>query len=311
MLSYIIMNFLFFIIITILRIAFYTLIERKLLRLLQTRSGPKFNRFIGTLQPIFDAVKLGSKESDKMESFRFKIFRICPLLILFISLRYWLICPIATTRIFYTFFFFLAILGVRVYPSLVGGWSSNSRYSLLGCIRRVAQSVSYEAVLSLLLIRYMININTTSFTTINNSISTITQALTFKVLLGLIWVFCILAEMNRPPFDFSEGESELVSGFNTEYQGFFFSFFFIAEYLMMVFISIISCIIWVGCSINWVMTIFISLGFILLFVIVRGVVPRYRYDLLMYIAWGPFMILVLYSLTQIILLTSLIELMWR
>lgn len=219
----------------LIRVAFVTLLERKILGLSQHRKGPNKVRLGGLLQPIADAVKLFLKENIYIRARNKILFTLAPgmaiVLILFLSSN----LPMEIKSGFPALaVLILRILGLGVYPVFVAGWRSNSKYSLLGRIRGVAQTISYEISLALFLfvmfifyVRYNIRVRF--------------EDRRFNIIIGFPLILFILiravAETNRTPFDFAEGESELVSGFNTEYGAGLFALIFMAEYGIIIFFS--------------------------------------------------------------------------
>lgn len=178
---------------------------------------------------------------------------------------------------------FLSILGLGVYPILIRGWSSNSNYSLIGSIRALAQTISYEV--SLIFIIMSITFISCSINFYNIlSIQKYFIFIFFQINM-IIWLISILAETNRTPFDFAEGERELVSGFNTEFSSSPFAIIFIAEYIIILFFSIITSIIFIGISIFSPLIMVNSIIIIFFFIWTRATLPRYRYDKLMLLCW--------------------------
>nr|AWV83327.1 NADH dehydrogenase subunit 1 [Meimuna oshimensis] len=267
-------------------VAFLTLMERKVLSYIQIRKGPNKMGIMGLLQPIADAIKLFFKEHTIPMMSNYIIYVISPIIGLFNSLLIWSIYPFLINCISFNFglLFFFCCASMGVYSMMITGWSSNSNYALLGCIRSIAQSISYEVSLILILLCPTLMIesfNLIDFFFIQNLIWMILLMLP----LSLCWISSSMAETNRSPFDFSEGESELVSGFNVEYSGMGFAFIFLSEYSSIIFMSLLYCLIFLGGKINSfifpIQVIMISF----LFIWTRGTLPRYRYDKLMYLAW--------------------------
>jgi len=184
--------------------------------------------------------------------------------------------------------FILCCSRLRVYTIIIAGWSSNSNYALLGGLRSVAQTISYEVSLFLILLSFLflvIRLNLLDFIKYQKFIWLFFLTLPLRI---IFFVSC-LAETNRTPFDFAEGESELVSGFNVEYRSGGFALIFLAEYSRILFIRILCRILFLGGDI-YSFYFFIKLGFIsFLWIWVRGTLPRFRYDKLMYLAWKRFL----------------------
>jgi NADH-ubiquinone oxidoreductase chain 1 len=191
--------------------------------------------------------------------------------------------------------FFFCCMSFGVYIVMLAGWSSNSVYALLGSLRAIAQTISYEVALVLILISILFMIG--SFNLIYFDLYQ--KNIWFLVLffpIGLMWIISSLAETNRTPFDFAEGESELVSGFNVEYGAGGFALIFLAEYARILFIRILFSLLFLGSQLISLF-FFLKLTFIsFLFIWIRGSLPRYRYDKLMNIAWKRYLPSVLYFL---------------
>lgn len=274
------------IIFVLIGVAFLTLIERKILRYIQIRKGPNKVGFIGILQPISDAIKLFLKEQTIPLLSNYIIYVISPIIGLFNSLLIWSIYPylINCSSFNLGIIFFFCCTRIRVYRIIISGWSSNSNYSILGCVRAVAQTISYEVSLILIILCPILMVeryNILDYIYIQQNIWFI-----FLIMpLSICWLSSSIAETNRSPFDFSEGESELVSGFNVEYRSRRFAFIFLAEYSRIIFIRIIFCILFIGRKFNsFLFPIQITI-MSFLFIWVRGTLPRYRYDKLIYLAW--------------------------
>lgn len=274
----------------IIRVAFLTLLERKVLGYIQIRKGPNKIGFLGVLQPFCDAVKLFTKEQVNPTLSNFFIFYFSPVLSLFLSLVVWICLPYLIK--FYSFefgvLFFFCCLSMGVYIVMIAGWSSNSMYALLGSLRAIAQTISYEVALVLILLSVLFilgRFNLLYFELFQNNFWFL--FLFFPI--GVIWIVSSLAETNRTPFDFAEGESELVSGFNIEYGAGGFALIFLAEYASILFIRILFSLLFLGAR-SLSLLFFFKLNFIaFLFIWVRGAFPRYRYDKLIYIAWKRYL----------------------
>nr|ADZ28504.1 NADH dehydrogenase subunit 1 [Toxorhynchites amboinensis] len=271
-------------------VAFLTLLERKVLGYIQIRKGPNKVGFIGLLQPFSDAVKLFTKEQTYPLLSNYLVYYFSPIFSLFLSLLIWLCIPYLIKL--YSFnlgiLFFLCITSLGVYTVMIAGWSSNSNYALLGGLRAVAQTISYEVSLALILLSLIFlvgNYNFLNFFLFQKYI----WFIIFCYPLSLVWFASCLAETNRTPFDFAGGESELVSGFNVEYSSGGFALIFLAEYSSILFMSMLFCVIFLGADIY---SIFFFLKLVIIsfmFIWVRGTLPRFRYDKLMYLAWKSFL----------------------
>nr|QNP10005.1 NADH dehydrogenase subunit 1 [Ochthebius lederi] len=271
-------------------VAFLTLLERKVLGYIQIRKGPNKVGMAGIPQPFSDAIKLFTKESIFPSMSNVIMFYMSPIFSLFFSLFLWLCMPFMSFLFNFNLsgLFILCISSLSVYSIMVAGWSSNSNYSLLGGMRAVAQSISYEVSLSLIFLSFLfliLSLNLYNFMLYQMYIWFI--FLYFP--LCFMWIVSSLAETNRTPFDFAEGESELVSGFNVEYSSGGFALIFLAEYSSILFMSMLCCILFLGGDI-YSFSFFMKLGFMSFFWIwVRGTLPRFRYDKLMYLCWKSFL----------------------
>nr|AML25588.1 NADH dehydrogenase subunit 1 [Staphylinidae sp. BMNH 1274640] len=271
-------------------VAFLTLLERKVLGYIQIRKGPNKVGLIGMLQPFSDAIKLFSKESVYPMMSNFNFYYFSPIMNLFLSLMLWICMPFFSMLYSFNFGFlyFLCVSSLGVYSVMISGWSSNSNYALLGGIRSVAQTISYEVSLSLILMSFLMMILSLNLMDLMKY-----QVMLWFIFLffplGLMWFVSSLAETNRTPFDFAEGESELVSGFNVEYSSGGFAMIFLAEYSSILFMSMMCVMLFMGGNfINFLF--FLKLSFMSFFWIwVRGTLPRYRYDKLMFLAWKSYL----------------------
>nr|AUN27903.1 NADH dehydrogenase subunit 1 [Conocephalus differentus] len=275
-------------------VAFLTLLERKVLGYIQIRKGPNKVGFSGVPQPFADAIKLFSKESTMPVMSNFMLYYFSPIISLCLSLIVWSIFPFMTNMISFNLglLFFLACTSLGVYTVMVAGWSSNSNYALLGSLRAVAQTISYEVSLALILLSCVFLIE--SYCMLDfMKYQEYSWFMFISFPLMLVWFSSCLAETNRTPFDFAEGESELVSGFNIEYSGGGFALIFLAEYTSILFMSMLFCVMFLGGGLFSVM-FFMKLVFMsFLFIWVRGTLPRFRYDKLMCLAWKSYLPLAL------------------
>nr|ATN95828.1 NADH dehydrogenase subunit 1 [Mesocapnia daxingana] len=271
-------------------VAFLTLLERKVLGYIQLRKGPNKVGFAGIPQPFCDAIKLFTKEQTYPVLSNYLPYYFSPVFSLFLALLAWMVMPYLMGL--YTFnlglIFFLACTSLGVYTVMIAGWSSNSNYALLGGLRAVAQTISYEVSLALILLSFVFLIGGYCLTEFFHYQQNIWFFfLTFP--LALSWFASCLAETNRTPFDFAEGESELVSGFNVEYSSGGFALIFLAEYASILFMSMLFSVIFLGANTSsplfYVKVAFLAFAFIW----ARGTLPRFRYDKLMFLAWKSFL----------------------
>nr|YP_009048666.1 NADH dehydrogenase subunit 1 [Anourosorex squamipes]AHZ18284.1 NADH dehydrogenase subunit 1 [Anourosorex squamipes] len=294
-------NLLMMIVPVLLAVAFLTLIERKVLGYMQLRKGPNIVGPYGLLQPIADAVKLFIKEPLRPTTSSVTMFIMAPILALTLALTMWIPLPMPYPLINMNLglLFLLAVSSLSVYSILWSGWASNSKYALIGALRAVAQTISYEVTLAIILLSVILMNG--SFT-LNTLI--ITQQYSWLLMstwpLAMMWFISTLAETNRAPFDLTEGESELVSGFNVEYAAGPFALFFLAEYANIIMMNILTTILFLGAmhimylpelySINFtIKALFLTISFLW----VRASYPRFRYDQLMHLLWKNFLPLTL------------------
>ena len=277
--------------------AFVTLFERKILGYRQIRKGPNKVSIIGLIQPFNDAIKLFSKElvfpnlSNALQYF------ISPILGLIIVLISFFLFPFKEINfsISISVLFIYMILRINVYPVLFSGWASNRKYALLGRLRSVAQTVSYEVRLALMLIFYLtinMSLNLNFIISINYYWY---KFFLFLPIVG-IWLISCVAETNRTPFDFAEGESELVSGFNIEYGRVGFALIFMAEYARIIFIRIIFSLIFFSYRTNNLYFYLLITLLVIVWVWIRTTFPRYRYDKLINLAWKIYLPITLFLL---------------
>lgn len=279
--------------VALLAIAFYTLLERKILGYAQERKGPNKVGVIGLPQPLADALKLFIKEQATPSQSNPFPYILAPIIRLILALILWSLYPTTTPSLFITLgiILFICISSLNVYTTLGAGWSSNSKYALLGALRRVAQTISYEIRIALILIAILCIYISFNFFKILNYTNLWIFFLTAPLI--YIWFITCLAETNRTPFDFAEGESELVSGFNVEYSRGRFALIFIAEYINILFIRILSAILFLSSERIFLLS---NLSLVIkttilafLFIWIRGRFPRIRYDRLINLTWKTFL----------------------
>nr|YP_010250542.1 NADH dehydrogenase subunit 1 [Cerceris bucculata]QTV22612.1 NADH dehydrogenase subunit 1 [Cerceris bucculata] len=279
--------YLIMIITVLFSVAFLTLMERKILGYMQNRKGPNKILYMGLFQPFSDAMKLLTKEFFFIKNSNYIYFIFSPLLAFIISMFIWLVYPFMFNIYYLNFslIFIFSCLGFNVYSSMIGGWSSCSNYSMLGSIRAVAQSISYEV--SMILMIFCLMIMSESYMLIDyNQLQEYLGYYYYFMPLYTMFFISILAELNRTPFDLVEGESELVSGFNTEYLSSLFTLFFLAEYSMILFMSMLIVLLFFGFNNYFILNYMFHVYSILW---IRAVYPRIRYDQLMFMCWKIFL----------------------
>ena len=295
-------------VLVIVAVAFFTLMERKVLGYIHIRKGPNKPGPAGLLVPFADAVKLFLKEIRYPLLRNKTLFSTIAILIMLVPIILWFVNPIES---FHTdpkviCIFVVAIARIGVYGTLGAGWRRNSKYRLLGALRAVAQTISYEVRITIIIL-----------TSVIFFFYDITQEKRVRIwgwnfLITMIFAVSVLAEANRSPFDFAEGERELVSGFNTEYRSVLFVIVFLAEYISILFISFLCRMLFLASSIVELFAGGITIGFF--YIWARGTLPRFRYDQLIYLAWKVFLPISLFILvlkTTIFSMWELWKLIWR
>jgi len=270
-------------------VAFFTLVERKVLGYIILRRGPNKPSLSGLLVPFADALKLLTKPFIITSTSRPFLTRFACFLIFIIPRLLW-VFVLTSSPIWdwsYTLLRLLIWMSLSVYALLAAGWGSNSKYSTLGGTRCIAQCISYEVCFTLLLLGFRVLSSFSIF-----SISPHWGFLLYAHLV-LILYLAVLAETNRSPFDFAEGESELVSGYNVEYSGPGFVVLFLAEYLSILFISFLTGSM--ACDSSFFCSTIFCLFFAFTFIWVRGTLPRFRYDQLISLSWKSLLPVVLSS----------------
>lgn len=269
--------------------AYTTYYERRALARIQTRIGPNRAGPAGLLQPVADAIKLIFNEElipTKADKF---LFLLAPVLTVLPSLIIWAVIPWGTSitifgRVIPLYLvdinvgalYLMAVASIAVYGIVIAGWSSNSKYPLLGSLRSTAQIISYELSLGLAFVGPILIANSMSLVSIVEKQQETTWFILLQPLGFVIFFLAVLAEINRAPFDMPEAEQELVGGYHTEYSGMKFALFFMAEYIKMIAVSAIAATLFLGGysgpwvdSIPWLGPIYLLLKIvILLFVII-------------------------------------------
>lgn len=304
----------------LISVAYFTLVERKILGTIQRRRGPNVIGAFGLLQPLSDGLKLLVKEILLPSSANKILFLIAPFITFVLSVMNWAIIPItynsSVTQVNLSVLFVFAISSLGVYGILLSGWASNSKYAFLGSLRSAAQMISYEVSIGFTIITLFLFVGSLDF----NSIVLIQDGVWFVVPffpLFLIFFTSALAETNRHPFDLPEAEAELVSGYNVEYSAMNFALFSLGEYSNMLVMSALNVIFFFGgwlppkilsvpfyaitqnfsmYTINWLEIILHSFCFsfkiclfVAAYVFMRAALPRYRYDQLMDLGWKVFL----------------------
>ena len=312
-------KFLNIILTVLLMVAFYTVKERKIISFIQRRKGPALVGFAGLLQAVADGLKLLIKEGSEPTNADRALYIFCPIFAFFLSLLAWSVIPLGFNfqyvEMRFNILFLLAVSSLNVYTIILSGWSSNSRYALLGALRAAAQMISYEISFSVILLSVII---CTGSLNIYNIVAA--QSYCWFCIqhlpVFLMFLFTIVAETNRLPFDFAEAESELVSGFNVEYSGMSFALFFLSEYSNMILMSTLASLLFLG---GWgipyithllpysLLPVVLGIKTLIImsfFVSIRATLPRYKYDLLMSLGWKTFLPLSLswFIMTTFILL---------
>jgi NADH-quinone oxidoreductase subunit H len=282
--------------------AYLVLLERKFIARLQIRYGPNRAGKFGLLQPIADTVKMMVKEDTVPEAADRTIFKLAPAIVAFTALMMFAVVPLGSditiggrkiplviTDLNIGLLFVFAMSALGVYGVALGGWASNSKYSLLGGIRGAAQMISYELSLGLSLVPIVMLARSFSLVDIVNAQAAypfiLVQPLSF-----VIFIISAMAESKRIPFDLPEAENELGAGYHTEYSGMRFGLFFLGEYVHMQVLGALTAVFflggWRGPLLPPVLWLFIKIIFVSLIMIwVRATLPRLRYDQLMALGW--------------------------
>lgn len=288
----------------LLAVAFLTLAERKVMASMQRRKGPNVVGLFGIFQPLADGLKLLVKEPVLPSNANSIIFLAAPVLTFMLSLISWAVIPfgygVVLSDLNLGILYLFAISSLGVYGIITAGWSSNSKYAFLGCLRSAAQMVSYEVSIGLILITVLLCSGSLNLSEIVLAQEEIWFCIPLFPLLILFFISC-LAETNRAPFDLPEAEAELVAGYNVEYSSMGFALFFLGEYANMIMMSGLCSILFLG---GWLppfdFTLFYWIPggawfgikivfFLFLYIWVHAAFPRYRYDQLMRLGWKVFL----------------------
>ena len=302
-------------------VAYVTYSERKIIGFMQSRMGPSRVGPSGLLQPIADVLKLVSKEIIIPTNANKGIFLTAPMLMLVPSLLVWAVIPLSEffiiSNINAGLLFILALTSLSVYGVILAGWASNSKYAFLGSMRSAAQIIAYEIAMGFALVGVLMLSGSLNLQAIiqEQSGSILNWFWIPLFPLFLIYFIAGVAETNRAPFDVSEGESEIVAGFHVEYSGMAFAMFFLAEYMNLILISILSSILFFGGWLSPFQGTFLNayfafvpgfvwlslktLIFIFIFLWLRATLPRYRYDQIMRLGWKVFLPITFFWLTVI------------
>nr|UTN43151.1 NADH dehydrogenase subunit 1 [Strongylocotes lipogonus] len=261
----------------LLGVAFFSLFERKLLGYIQYRKGPN-KVVLGMFQPFADALKLFSKKEETPHSSFQVMYVISPFVLFLLSLVSWTFYPLVFggPNFESSLFVILVIISLSVFGLIFSGWYSNSKYTLLGCSRALAQSISYEVGLTMSVVIMIILFSELSFSSfIQFNQLGLAKFITFLPLQVMMFTI-FLSESNRSPFDLAEGESELVSGYSVEYGGLSYILIFLGENLSLLWLCVVLSVLF-----KWEMLAL----FVVLSVWVRGTLPRIRFDKMMSLFW--------------------------
>nr|YP_784027.1 NADH dehydrogenase subunit 1 [Acanthocardia tuberculata]ABF60133.1 NADH dehydrogenase subunit 1 [Acanthocardia tuberculata] len=264
-------------------VAFFIVLERKGLGVFQLRHGPNKVGVKGLVQAVADGVKLLSKSLTAPSKANKVLFFLAPVLLFSVSFCIWAVFPSWYPTFYFNFsvFFFLSVSASNVFGLILSGWSSNSVYAMLGAMRAVAQTISYEVCMTTLLLCPLLFFYTFEFQHVCE-VGIKSGFFCFEVF--LLWFISVLAETNRAPFDFVEGESELVAGYHVEMGGAFFALIALGEYGSMLAMSVFTVALFFS-GLSSVLSMLLIVSFSMLFILVRAAVPRYRYDVLMDFCW--------------------------
>lgn len=288
----------------IIAVAYFTLVERKIMAGIQRRRGPDVVGAWGLIQPFADAAKLILKETILPSTANTVLFVIAPILSFMLSLVGWAVIPFGETFVLADInvgvLYLFAVSSLGVYGIIMSGWASNSKYAFLGALRSAAQMVSYEVSLGVIIITVLICAGSLNLSDIVLAQEEVWYAIPLFPMFIMFYISA-LAETNRHPFDLPEAEAELVSGYNVEYSAMGFALFFLGEYANMLLMSGMTVILFLGgwlppfsfAPFTWIPgPIWFGLKLIIFaagFAWARAAFPRYRYDQLMRLGWKIFL----------------------
>ena len=307
---------LFLLVPILVSVAMIVWLDRRVWGLVQKRKGPNVVGPFGLLQTVADALKYIFKEIIIPSSANKTVFILAPIITMTLALVAWAVIPmseeIVIADINVGILYLFAVSSLGVYGVIMGGWASNSKYPFLGAIRSAAQMVSYEVSIGIIIINVLLCVGSLNLKDI-----VLAQKEMWYVIplfpMFVIFFISALAETNRPPFDLSEAEAELVAGYQTEYSGMMDAMFWLGEYANILLMCAMGSILFLG---GWLPIIDIFplnlipspiwmilkiLFLFILFALIKATVPRYRYDQLMRLGWKIFLPL---SLIYLILTAS-------
>nr|AAS77759.1 NADH dehydrogenase subunit 1 [Aleyrodes elevatus] len=298
-----VLNMIILIITVMLSIAFFTLMERKLISYMQNRKGPNKVALMGILQPISDAIKLMSKELNLNMKSNFMMYMISPAMNIMCSMIMWMTFPFMFNFNFMkmSLLFMISCSSFNTITVMIMSWSSNSNYAFIGMMRTIAQLISYEINFMMIII-IMINLTEEINMNMLTKMQKYLPNLMFMPVLFTMWMMTILAETNRTPFDFSEGESELISGFNIEFSSNMFMLLFLAEYASILIMSFLTTTLFINILPHSISFLTMYLMMASIFIWTRSTYPRFRYDKLMKLNWTQMLPSTLFILFMVIMI---------